>query len=61
MIRRLPEYHLFPCNNKVWHGTAALHLVFSLMVPDYDSLQQENIKDFLSKGRGIHRKKSSSA
>jgi hypothetical protein len=31
------------------------------MVPDYDSLQQENTKDFLSKGRGIHRKKSSSA
>ena len=46
MIRRLPEYHLFPCNNKVWHGTAALHLVFSLMVPDYHSLQQENTKDF---------------
>ena len=28
MIRGLPDDYLFPCNNKVWHGTVALHFCF---------------------------------
>jgi hypothetical protein len=28
MIRGLPDYLLFPYNNKVWHGTVALHFCF---------------------------------
>ena len=28
MIRGLPDYQLFPYNNKVWHGTVALHFCF---------------------------------
>ena len=28
MIRGFPDDYLFPCNNKVWHGTVALHFCF---------------------------------
>jgi hypothetical protein len=28
MIRGLPDDYLFPGNNKVWHGTVALHFCF---------------------------------
>jgi len=32
MIRGLPDDYLFPGNNKVWHGTVALHFFFFMMV-----------------------------
>ena len=41
MIRGLPEDYLFPCNNKVWHGTAALHFCFFCEGADCRPLQLE--------------------
>jgi hypothetical protein len=54
MIRRLPEYHLSPGNNKGWHGTVALHFWFFLTEPDDPPLQQD--KNSFIKSGAIHHK-----
>jgi hypothetical protein len=41
MIRGLPDDYLFPCNNKVWHGTVAWHFCFFRTVPDCEPLLWE--------------------
>jgi hypothetical protein len=46
MIRGLPDDYLFPSNNKVWHGTVALHFCFFLMVRICHPLQIAYNKDY---------------
>jgi len=58
MIRGLPDDYLFPSNNKVWHGTVALHFCFFLMVRICHPLQIATIKITLSssqKAQGQYR------
>jgi hypothetical protein len=33
MSRGLPDNHLISCNNKVWHGTGALRVIFPCTWP----------------------------
>jgi hypothetical protein len=51
MIRGLPDDYLFPSNNKVWHGTVALHFCFFLMVRFYHSLQTASSEITISSSR----------
>jgi hypothetical protein len=53
MIRGLPDDYLFPGNNKVWHGTVALHFCFFLMVRIAARFSWNTERTFLKKGVAI--------
>ncbi len=56
MIRGLPDDYLFPGNNKVWHGTVALHFWFFVREGIRGSLARECGGDLCSKrGRTIQK------